>query len=163
MAIACLVGLFASAYLLYTYVSGAPIVCGLVSGCEVVRASQWAWTYGIPRPLLGVIFYTGMFALLVIRASTDWRAIWLYRLTVLSAAVGFVESAWLVYVQKFILQAWCAWCLVSALSATAIAVAALFDRQEQPRAITAERELKTYFVLLLIFVPVAVSGFWYLI
>ena len=66
MVVALFVGLFASAYLLYTYVTGGPIACALVSGCEIVRASKWAYTWGIPRPLLGILFYAGLFALLVL-------------------------------------------------------------------------------------------------
>jgi uncharacterized membrane protein len=62
-----LVGLFASTYLFITYVSGAPIVCGLVSGCEAVRASSWSYTFGIPRPALGVVFYLAIIGLLIYR------------------------------------------------------------------------------------------------
>jgi hypothetical protein len=58
IAISALVGLFASAYLFYTYVTGAPIACGIVSGCEAVRASKWATTvFNLPRPVLGLVFY----------------------------------------------------------------------------------------------------------
>ncbi len=163
MAIASLVGLFASAYLFYTYISGIPIACGSGSGCEIVRLSKWAWTFGIPRPLLGLAFYVGLFGLLVARVATDWQKRWLYRLTILAAVVGFIESAFLFLIQWLDIRAFCIWCLISALSATVIAMAAWFDRAEDPRHVSAERELKAYFITLLIFVPIAFATFAYLI
>lgn len=163
MAIASLIGLFASAYLLYTYVSGAPIACGSGSGCDIVRLSNWAWTFGVPRPLFGVIFYVGMFGMLVARVATDWQARWLYRLTMGAALLGFIESAFLFLVQWLDINAFCVWCLASAVAATVIAVAAWFDHVEDHRAVSAERELKYYFMSLLVFTPIAFGAFAYLI
>jgi uncharacterized membrane protein len=163
MAIASLIGLFASGYLLYTYLSGVPIACGAGGGCDVVRLSKWAWTFGLPRPLLGVAFYLGVFGILIARAATAWQAGWLHRLTLAAAALGFVESAFLFLIQWLDIQAFCIWCLLSALAATVIALVAWFDRVEPSRIVTAEKELKAYFVSLLIFTPIALGLFAYLI
>src|SRR3989338_9130158 len=122
IAVASLVGLFASAYLFYVYVTGGPIRCALVSGCEIVRISKWAYTFGVPRPLLGLIFYTGIFGLLVLRVASVWRPRILYWLTMLAAVVGFIESAFLFLVQWLDLKAFCFWCLLSAVSATVIVI-----------------------------------------
>lgn len=163
MACASLAGLFASAYLLYTYVSGAPIACGALAGCEVVRMSKWASTFGVPRPLLGILFYVGIFGLLVIRVVIEKRARFLYRFTMLAAAIGFVESAFLFFVQWLDLKAFCLWCIISALAATVIALVAPFDHLEEEREVAGDRELKKYFILLLIFTPLAFIGFAYLL
>lgn len=162
MATASLVGLFASAYLFFTYVSGAPIACGLALGCEAVRASKWAWTFGIPRPFLGLVFYVAVFGLLVARVATEWRPRHLYRLTMLAAAVGFIESAFLFLVQWLDIRAFCLWCLISAAAATVIALLAPFDHPEEHRHVAPGRELKYYFFLLLAFVPLAFGGFAWL-
>ena len=162
MAVACLIGLFASAYLFYTYVTGGPITCALVSGCEQVRASKWAYTFGIPRPFLGLVFYAGLFGLFVVRVTTTWQPRRLYQLTMLFAAVGFIESAFLFLVQWLDIKAFCLWCLVSALTAVVIAVVAPFDRLEETRVLSATRELKRYFWMLLIFLPLAFAG-WILL
>lgn len=163
MAIAALVGLFASMYLLYTYVSGAPITCGSSGGCEIVRLSKWAYTFGIPRPLLGVIFYVGVFGLLVARSATEWQARWMYRLTMLAAAVGFIESGFLFFVQWLDIKAFCLWCLLSACASIVIASVAWFDEVEEHRHVSAERELRRYFFALLAFLPIATLGLGYLI
>ncbi len=159
MAIASLVGLFASAYLFYTYVTGAPIACGIVSGCDVVRSSSWATTMGVPRPLLGMLFYTALFGLLVARVATSWRPRLLYRLTMVAAVVGFIESGFLFLIQWLDLKAFCFWCLLSAAAATVIAGAAWFDHLEETRHVAVARELRAYFVALLVFLPIAFFGF----
>lgn len=163
MAIASLVGLFASGYLLYTYLSGVPIACGAGGGCDVVRLSKWAWTFGLPRPFLGILFYVGVFGILVARVATAWQARWLYRLTMVAGALGFIESAFLFFVQWLDIQAFCIWCLLSAAAATVIAAVAWFDRLEEYRHISAQRELKAYFISLLIFAPLALGIFAWLI
>jgi protein-disulfide isomerase/uncharacterized membrane protein len=164
IAISALVGLFASAYLFYTYVTGAPIACGIVSGCEAVRASKWATTvFNLPRPVLGLVFYVGIFALLVLRlvANRDRKILW--RLTQLGAAIGFFESAVLFVVQWVDVKAFCVWCLVSGLAATVIAAFAWFDRLEETREVPAALELRWYFVSMLVFMPVAAVAFSVLI
>lgn len=158
MVVAALVGLFASAYLLYTYVTGGPITCALVSGCEIVRASKWAYTYGIPRPALGIVFYAGLFALLALRLIVSWKPRILYWLTMLAALAGVVESGFLFFVQWLDIRAFCFWCLLSAVAAFVIGAAAFFDRVEDTRGMSANRELKMYFILLLIYVPIAFTG-----
>lgn len=163
MVVALFVGLFASAYLLYTYVTGGPITCALVTGCEIVRASKWAYTFGIPRPLLGILFYAGLFALLVLRTTWSWKPRVLYWLTMLAAAAGVIESTFLFFVQWLDIRAFCFWCLLSAVAALIIAVVAPFDRVEETREVSAARELKTYFILLLIYVPIAFAGLGYLV
>ena len=60
-----LLGLFASVYLLWMYTSpSVPMVCK-GQGCEVVRASRYAYIHGVPMPAFGVLMYvTLMLALL---------------------------------------------------------------------------------------------------
>lgn len=143
---ASLIGLFASTYLLITYVSGAPIVCGPVHGCDVVRASKWAYTFGLPRPLLGVAFYTAIIALLGFRAVYPQKyTLWAYRLMLAAAFIGFVESAFLTLVQWLDINAFCIWCLTSAATATVIFVASFFDRAYAFEPQEGLRELKVLF------------------
>ena len=141
-----LAGLFVSTYLLVIYVSGAPIVCGLLHGCDIVRNSKWAYSFGLPRPLFGVAFYVGIIALLACRALYPrWRVRWLYHLSMLAAVVGFLESAFLVFVQWLDIKAFCIWCLASAVAATIIFIVAWFDRPESMDDQQGFKELKFVF------------------
>ncbi len=132
-----LIGLFASVYLLITYISGAPIVCGLVSGCELIRASKWAYTWGVPRPLLGVVFYSVVIILLTVRAyAPAWqRRLW-HGLLLVFTTIGLIESGGLTLVQWFELKAFCLWCLTSAVAATSLFILCLclqFSRSSSTR------------------------------
>lgn len=155
--IAALVGLFASAYLFYVYVTGAPIACGLVSGCDVVRASRWARSFGVPRPFLGIVFYTALLGLMIARTQSRKYAADLLLATRLLIALGFIESVFLFGVQWFDLRAFCLWCLLSALASTVITLAAFFDRATED--MSRQRELRWMFYLLAGFLPLAVLGF----
>lgn len=122
-------GLFASSYLLYTYVSHTPIVCGSSSGCEIVRLSQWAYVFGtVPRPLLGVAFYAAVIVLLLARVTLRVYPRFLWRLLQVLIAVGLIESGILFFVQWREIGAFCLWCLFSAVASLELAICATFDR-----------------------------------
>ncbi len=54
--LASIVGASASAYLLVEYLTGQPGICLTGSGCDIVRASAFAYPLGIPAPLIGLLF-----------------------------------------------------------------------------------------------------------
>ena len=121
------IGWFAAAYLLYVYVTGGPIECGASHECDVVRASKWAYVGPIPQPLFGVVFYTSMIALLIVRSITSSYERLLFRLIRIGSIIGFLESIALFLIQWLDVQAFCAWCLVSGASATIGCALTMFD------------------------------------
>jgi uncharacterized membrane protein len=155
-----LVGLFASVYLLIVYTSGAPIVCGEGHGCDVVRASEWAYVFGvIPRPLLGVLFYVGVLGLLIVRAGMpQWLPVWLYRLTVLAAVVGLVESAHLFWIQYAYIEAFCNWCLVSGAATLVLFLAVWADGKAPLTPAQSLNELRWQFIVLAAALAAGVVG-----
>ncbi|PIN71897.1 hypothetical protein COV22_04575 [Candidatus Woesearchaeota archaeon CG10_big_fil_rev_8_21_14_0_10_47_5] len=95
---------------------GVPIVCSIVDGCEQVLHSTYATIFGIPIALFGALYYAAVFLLTFLYVDTK-------NLAFLKGAValpfaGFVASAWFVYLQAFVLEAWCQYCLISALIST---------------------------------------------
>jgi len=116
MSVAALVGLAASSYLLYVYVTGGPILCGMggYHGCDIVRASPWAYIGPIPRPALGVLFYSAFIALIIFSLTTKKYSKHARTGLILLAAIGALESLYLVGVQIFAIHAYCIWCLTSA-------------------------------------------------
>lgn len=164
MLLAALVGLFASFYLLLTYISGKPIACGLSSGCEIVRASTWAYTFGIPRPALGVLFYLGVVFLLTTHAyAPQFHHRQFRRALLLVAAIGFIESAFLTFVQWLDIKAFCIWCLVSAVAATIIFLLSWIDGSEPPAKAVILRELKFIFHACTIAVVLGSVALWFLL
>jgi protein-disulfide isomerase len=151
MFLIALVGLFVASYLFVTYTSGAPIVCGSSHGCDVVRVSQWATMFGIPTPLMGMMFYTSIAALLIARtAMPAYKPKLMYRLTILGVTISIIESAFLTFVQAFEIKQFCIWCLVSAVCAALLFIIAWWDRAEVLEIEKAMKELKIQFFALLV-------------
>lgn len=151
MLIAALFGLFASCYLLITYVSGKPIICGTVSGCEIVRASPQAKTiFDIPRPALGVLFYSVLIGALIARIYLRRRSSYWTMGILLWTGIGFIESAWLFLVQAFQIKAFCTWCLISGAASTIAFILAFFEGEDEPDIQSDIREIRWTFYTLLI-------------
>ena len=109
-------GALISAYLTWTHFAGLTPVCtGSGEGCETVQSSRYASLLGIPVALLGLIAYSG-----IIISAVLWRETGIY-LGFMISLVGTLFSAYLTYLEIFVIGALCQWCLASA----AIIVAAL--------------------------------------
>jgi uncharacterized membrane protein len=109
-------GALISAYLTWTHYAGlTPICTGSGEGCQTVQSSRYASVLGIPVALLGLIAYGGL-----ILSTVLWKETGIY-LGLLISLVGTLFSAYLTYLEIFVIGALCQWCLASA----AIMVAAL--------------------------------------
>ncbi|HEX9611314.1 MAG TPA: vitamin K epoxide reductase family protein [Gemmatimonadales bacterium] len=123
-----LVGCFVSLYLwLYKIGIIGSLQCG-AGGCETVQTSRWAELLGLPVALYGVVGYAVLFALSL--AALQPRLVTSRRLTWTVAAlatVGFLFTVYLTYLELFVINALCRWCVVSAVIMTAIWVVAVLD------------------------------------
>ena len=161
---ALFLGLFASTYLLYVYVSHQPIVCGGSGGCEIVRLSEWAYVFGfLPRPLLGVAFYTFLLALFFVRVTMHAYPRILWRLMQLFVGIGVIESLMLFFVQWKELHAFCLWCLLSALASLVLAVCACADHPVDHDEDARAEELRWVLVSLVLLTAGFLFCFWMLI
>ena len=113
----CALGAVISAYLLVAdFVLGGAEFCLTGAGCDVVRGSRYSSLGGIPVSLFGVLGYAVMVSATVspLGRKTKWSLLfWLS-----AAAVGF--SAYLTYLELFIIEALCSWCVASAAIAVAL-------------------------------------------
>jgi uncharacterized membrane protein/glutaredoxin len=117
-------GLGVALYLAYVEVTGTQAVCGPVGDCNTVQLSPYAYIFGIPVGVLGVIGYVAMAGVwLVARAGPGALrqraalAIWLM------AAGGVLFSIYLTFLEPFVIGATCIWCLNSAIIMTLILLA----------------------------------------
>jgi uncharacterized membrane protein len=121
IAVLALVGLLIAAYLtLFKLGFMGAIQCS-IGGCEKVQASRWAEFLGYPVAAWGVGAYAAILALALLGlqprfSEARWVALGLFAL----AAVGVVFSAYLTYLEAFVIHAWCQWCVVSAILITLI-------------------------------------------
>ena len=125
VAVLALIGLFIALYLLSYALGLVPLICG-VSSCETVQMSEWAKVGPVPVPALGVLGYASILGLAMLGlqpAFADSRAIGLLIFGL--AAVGVAYSAFLTYLEAAVIDAWCIWCIASAVVMTLVFLASL--------------------------------------
>ena len=126
IALLALVGLFVALYLwLHALGFGGPIKCGTGS-CETVQTSPWAVFLGFPVAFYGVLGYLAVLivALVALRPAALAERKWNVMLVGL-ATVGVLFTAYLTYVELFVIHAICRWCVGSAVIITLIWIVSL--------------------------------------
>ncbi|HEY8460644.1 MAG TPA: vitamin K epoxide reductase family protein [Blastocatellia bacterium] len=121
-----LVGLGDSIYLTVQHLTGQSVRCTVTAGCSTVLSSQYATIAGIPTAAFGAVAYFAAFSLATLAIFGYQRA-----RTALAALVApmLLMTLWLLYVQTFVLKAFCEYCLLSAgmtMALAALVVAARF-------------------------------------
>ena len=130
-----LVGVFVALYLtLYKVGTIGHLACGF-GGCERVNTSKWAVFAGAPVAAWGLGFYVATLVVAIVGTSPRFanRRELSYLLLAMSA-VGVAFSAWLTYLELYVIEAICKYCVTSALIVTAIFVVSIADVAMQPAA-----------------------------
>jgi uncharacterized membrane protein len=133
-----LTGVFVALYLtLFKLGVFGVLRCG-VGSCETVNTSRWATFLGLPVAVWGLGFYLATLAVAV--AGVQERlvdSVTVSRVLVGMSAVGVLFSGWLTYLEAFVINAYCLYCLISAGIVTlifAVSVADLRDFSAGPVA-----------------------------
>lgn len=126
IALLALIGMLIAAYMsAYKFGLLGTIVCG-TGGCETVQNSPWAVFAGVPVPVIGLLGYSALFTTAMIGvqpAFIEDRRIAVILLV--GATIGAAFSAYLTYLEAAVINAWCQWCVVSAVLALLIFLFAL--------------------------------------
>ena len=120
-ALVAIIGIFDSVYLTIHHLTAVPVPCSLISGCEAVLTSQYAEYAGIPLAAFGAVGYFIAFALATLAAFGN-RVAWM--LFGIQAAIMAAITCVLLYLQAFVIGAFCQFCLISA--ATSFTLLILF-------------------------------------
>ncbi|HEX7017702.1 MAG TPA: vitamin K epoxide reductase family protein [Patescibacteria group bacterium] len=125
LVVLAILGIFDASYLTYEKLTGNIPPCGAGFDCGEVLSSQWASIGPIPLSMFGFFFYSSMFILAIINfLEIDLfdHIITTKKLLLLLGSFGFFFSLYLVSLMAFIIQAWCLYCLFSALISTSLFV-----------------------------------------
>lgn len=121
LGVLAVVGLLISAYLTWVHFMGvAPVCVGGSGGCETVQTSSFATIFGVPIAVLGLVGYGGLLFSALLRGVAG------VYLGFLVALVGVLFSAYLTYLEVFVIHAICEWCVASAALMVAALVCAVF-------------------------------------
>ena len=118
-----LVILTASAALLYDYTRPVPAFCEAGAGCDVVRASSFAYILGIPQPVIGLLAYMAVFGITLL--GHQRRAKLLFPVAALGGVLGTAFLA----LQAFVIGRFCSLCVVVDVASVLVAVVAWFHRR----------------------------------
>lgn len=121
-----LIGLGDSLYLTVQHLTGKTVKCTVTNGCSAVLGSKYAVIAGIPTAAFGSLAYFAAFSLATLAVFGYDRARSALALLVVPMLMA---TLWLLYLQAFVLHAFCEFCLLSAgmtLTLTALVLAAKF-------------------------------------
>lgn len=110
-AIVSLAGLADATYLTVQALTGETLGCGGSPDCFKVLGSAYARVAGIPLASFGVLAYFSVFTFATFALFGYTRA---RMFLVLTVGAMFLGTLWLLYVQAFLLHAYCRYCLFSA-------------------------------------------------
>lgn len=130
----CGLGIVVAGYLVTKRFTGGSLACTRWAQCDVVNNSVYSQIQGVPISVIGLVGYLVLLALAFAARWTQGRA--QRRILVLSfvlalGGVGF--SAYLTYLEVYVIEALCAWCVASAVIITVLAVIAGFAIRLAPR------------------------------
>jgi uncharacterized membrane protein len=111
VAIVAVAGLADATYLTVQALTGETLTCGGSPDCFRVLGSSYAKLGRIPVAMLGALAYFTAFTFATFAAFGYRRA---SKFLVLIVGGMFLMTLWLLYVQAFLLHAYCRYCLFSA-------------------------------------------------
>jgi uncharacterized membrane protein len=116
-----LLGLGVAGYLTYAHYNQDALVC-TVGSCHTVQSSKYAMIGGVPIAIFGACMYVALAALAAARRfhvgplAFDTATMAAFGIVL----AGFVYAAYLTYVELFVIDAICQWCVSSAVITTII-------------------------------------------
>jgi len=122
MLVLTIVGLAVAGYLTYVETQAVAAVCGPVGDCNAVQTSSYSKLFGlIPVGLIGMAGYVVILAVWLwgrfgSGRLADYAPLAVHGMTIL--AVAF--SLYLTFLEPFVIQAVCIWCLTSAVVITLV-------------------------------------------
>jgi len=110
-AVLSLIGLADAIYLTVEHLTGRGVRCTVVAGCSEVLSSPYATPGGVPLAAIGAAAYFSAFSCATLAAFGYRRAQTLLAVIVVPM---FIVTLGLLFIQTFVLRAFCDYCLLSA-------------------------------------------------
>ena len=108
------------------------LACG-TGGCETVQFSRWATLLGLPVAVWGVGFYLALFGVALLGTTERFvEAPWVSHALLVLTSWGMIFSAWLTYLELYVINAICRFCVVSAVLVTVTFLVAVLEWRSRP-------------------------------
>lgn len=107
-----LFGIFDTTYLTAQFITGNSVACGITEGCDLVLSSDYSKIFGISLSAVGIAYYVTLLMLSLVFYSRNNK--FSIILAAILSGVGVLFSIYLVYLQLFVIEAVCLYCMASA-------------------------------------------------
>jgi uncharacterized membrane protein len=106
-------GIVVSGYLTYVKATGVAMACvqGGAFNCDRVQNSAYSEMFGIPIAYMGLALYLVLGAIILLEQRISLFAEYGQIMVLGLSIFGWLFSMYLVYIQFFVLEALCPWCL----------------------------------------------------
>lgn len=111
-------GFLDATYLTIAHYSGISLKCTILHGCDIVTTSPYSLIFGIPVALFGGLYYFTILICSILYFDTKHKTILKFMVPLTIA--GFLASVWFVYLQFFVINALCQYCMLSAITSTVL-------------------------------------------
>lgn len=109
-AVVAFLGFVDATYLTVQHFLNAAPPC-VFGNCELVLTSKYSSILGVPTALWGAIYYFSILVLTLLYIDTKKNIFFIKALGL--TCVGLVMSLWFLYLQMFVIHAYCQYCLIS--------------------------------------------------
>ena len=113
-----LIGFADASYLSIEKLNGQTPPCIITSGCDTVTTSKYSYFGPIPVAVAGAAFYLTLLVLFF--ATLDSKDNRWATLALCLSPFGFIFSLYFLFIQAFVLHAYCIYCLGSLATSTSI-------------------------------------------
>ena len=124
--VAAIIGALDAAYLTWVKLSHNEVLCTPgIGDCYTVNTSRYSELYGIPVAIFGLAAFLLIIAIILLElrlpiiAENSTLAIFGISL------IGVIYSAYLSYLEEFVIHAWCPYCVLSAIMMVVIFIVSL--------------------------------------
>lgn len=115
------VGAVLGGYLVLENIQGQTGVCVGVHGCSTVQNSRYGKPFGVPISIPGLFGYLALLVLAIAwLRDFQGRRVEIAFIGFLTAFAGVLVSGYLTHIEAFVVDAWCSYCIVSALLMVAL-------------------------------------------
>lgn len=121
-------GIGIAGYLTYVKLFDLEPVCGGLGDCEAVQTSIYSELLGVPVAIWGLLSYVALLVIYLVKRS-NWRDLGgvARQGFFLVTLIGVMYSAYLTYLELFVIDAICPWCVASAVVMTILFILAIVD------------------------------------
>lgn len=124
--ILAIIGFSVASFLWYEYSQPHPIECQ--TDCELVRQSKYSKIYGIDMPIFGVLYYAWIIGYCIFTLAANRKNAVLDFILGIIVTGAFLFSVYLTYLEAYVIEAWCQWCVISAIVSTLIFLAVTLEQ-----------------------------------